>query len=303
MEETLTDVSAELDRLERNATVWAEEGFQARVEALDVLETDVLDRIDEIARSDGETEVLQELRWRAYVLRRTLEEANRQLIEKLRESIRSGQGRGEELERRLRAYTGDDADDSLAEEGGYSALDALIGGLFMTAPVPAETRLRTPEMVCYQPTPGRIILDLCRTVHFAAGDAFCDLGSGLGQVAILVHLLTSVKARGVEYESAYCTYARACAGDLGLMEVEFVEGDALESDLSGGTVFYMYTPFTGAVLETVLRRLEAVARFRAIRVLTYGPCTLAVRHEAWLANEQGSRLDAMHLAVFRSVRS
>jgi hypothetical protein len=38
-----------------------------------------------------------------------------------------------------------------------------------------------------------------------------------------------------------------------------------------GTVFYMYTPFKGAMLQQVLERLHAESRRRSIRLCTYGP--------------------------------
>ena len=301
MESAIDEVSSELEVLEQNTALIAEENFPARTEVLDAIELDVLERIEQMSRANGEAEELQVLRRRAQVLMSSLEEADQHLFEKLRVLIRSGNCTGEELERQLRAYAGYGSADSHAVDIGYDSLDALISGLVLMSPAPVETRVRAPDMVYYQPTPARITLDLVTKARLSTGDVFYDLGSGLGQVVILVHLLTGVKARGVEYEPAYCAYAQRCASDLGLPQVEFVNGDAREADLSEGTVFYMYTPFKGEMLETVLRLLQGVSHSKAIRLLTYGPCTIDVLGQDWLACEEGSFLDPERLAVFHSV--
>lgn len=301
MESAIDAVSSDLQRLERNATLYLDKNFHARMEALDTIELDVCEHIEQIARADGEMEKLQALRRRASALRHSLEQANLHLFEKLRVQIRSGNYTGEELGRQLRAYAEYGSGDGQAEGIGYDSLDALISGLVLLSPAPLETRGRAPDMVYYQPTPARITLQLVSQARFSTRDVFYDLGSGLGQVVILVHLLTGVQVRGVEYEPAYCVYSRRCASDLGLTRVEFITGDAREVDLSEGTVFYMYTPFEGEMLEIVLRRLRRVSASKAIRLLTYGPCTATVMTQDWLRCKDGSLPDPNRLAMFHSV--
>jgi hypothetical protein len=297
---TIDELSVELEALEQNRALLAVDSFCARTAALDAIEVNILERSAELSGATGATSQLRGLQHRARVLRSSLEQANRHLFAALREQIRSGNYTGAELERQLRAYTGYGPDISQVAEIGYDNLDALISGLF-TAPAPVETQARAPEMVFYQPTPARITLDLIARAHLSARDVFYDLGSGLGQVVILVHLLTGVRARGVEYEPAYCAYARQCAGNLGLPGAEFINGDARDVELAEGTVFYMYTPFEGEMLQAVLRRLQAVSRSQAIRLFTYGPCTSAVLGQSWLSIEDGRVPDPARLAVFHSV--
>jgi hypothetical protein len=69
---------------------------------------------------------------------------------------------------------------------------------------------------------------------------------------------------------------------LGLPYVEFIHADARQADYDDGTMFYLYTPFRGEMLRQVLRRLEAQAERRRIRVCTYGPCTLQAGEQNWL---------------------
>ncbi len=104
---------------------------------------------------------------------------------------------------------------------GYDGLDTLLAGLFEFEPPPQATLQLDAEMVHYEPTPARAILDLIDHVGFTAGDVFYDLGAGLGQVAMLVHLLTGVRVKAVEIEPVFCTYAQQCAQGLGIQEVEF----------------------------------------------------------------------------------
>ncbi len=128
-----------------------------------------------------------------------------------------------------------------------------------------------------------------------------DLGAGLGHVSLLVGMLTGAQCTGIEIDGAYVACARECAERLGLSgRVTFAEEDARQADLSGGTVFYLYTPFTGGVLRTVLDRMRDEAERRAIRVCSLGPCTEVMAQERWLAAR--GPVDAGTVTVFEAAR-
>ena len=131
-------------------------------------------------------------------------------------------------------------------------------------------------------------------------DRFYDLGSGLGRVPMLVSLLTGTRAVGVEYEPTYVHYARRAARKLGLANIAFRNLDAQEADLGDGTIFFMYTPFFGHMLRTVLDRLAALGRERRITVCTYGPCTPLVAQETWLQPRRYTEGEIYRLAIFSS---
>jgi SAM-dependent methyltransferase len=156
-------------------------------------------------------------------------------------------------------------------------------------------------MVSYQQTPARIIFELVEKAHLTGEDVFYDLGSGLGQVPTLVHLLTGATAKGIEFEPAYCNYARVCAVGLNLSGVEFINADARTADYSEGTVFFMYTPFEGSILQEVLEKLRGESGRRRIRLFTYGPCTPQVSRQRWLkwVDQNGAHL--FKLGVFTSL--
>jgi hypothetical protein len=119
-------------------------------------------------------------------------------------------------------------------------------------------------------------------------------------MVFLVHLLSGVTARGVEFEPAFCAYARRCAEALGLSNVSFLNLDARDADLADGTVFFMFTPFRGTMLRCVLDKLRRQARERRISLCTFGPCTVSVAEEPWLDSVGGNAGSAFSLAVFAS---
>jgi SAM-dependent methyltransferase len=112
------------------------------------------------------------------------------------------------------------------------------------------------------------ILRMLREAPVREGDVLVDLGSGLGKVVLLASLLTGARARGVEIQPELARRSRAAAERLraaGALraEIDIVTGDVRDAPLDDGTVFYLYTPFTGPVLAAVLARLRAVAARRA----------------------------------------
>jgi predicted RNA methylase len=109
-----------------------------------------------------------------------------------------------------------------------------------------------------------------------------DLGSGLGHVPLLASICTHARGLGIEREEAYVRCARQCAERFRLDRVAFVQHDARQVDLSAGTVFYLYTPFTGPILREVLSHLKEKSTKCPIRVSTFGPCTDVVALETWL---------------------
>ncbi|HEY7182687.1 MAG TPA: hypothetical protein VIC84_14760, partial [Blastocatellia bacterium] len=186
------------------------------------------------------------------------------------------------------------------DEIGYDSLDVFINGLLLIQPVPRETKAREPEMVYYQPAPARIIFEMIEKARLTQEDVFYDLGSGLGQVTILVNLLSGATAKGIEFEPAYCDYARVCAADLNLSYAEFINIDARIAEYSEGTDFFMYTPFEGRILQEALEKLRGESRRKRIRLFTYGPCTPQVSRQSWLKCEDQNGDHPYKLGVFRS---
>ncbi len=274
-------MEAILDSVARDLALKETSGFAARFDAIDLIEFHVVNRIEDLQDEFGERAELAPLKGRALALCAELDKGNRAVIEELRAEVRSGGARGDEL-RRVFERLGCLARDSGTRRVMYDALDAFVRGLLDAGPVPEESIKSDPEMVPLQATPARVVLELAEKAGVTARDTFYDIGSGLGQVAMLMHLITGASAYGIEVEPNYCDYAARCAADLGLKSVTFINADARRVRYEKGTVFFLYTPFRGQMLKEVLDRLEFDTRGRSVRLGTYGPCTQIVAEENWL---------------------
>lgn len=140
-------------------------------------------------------------------------------------------------------------------------VDALLG---LDAPpddVPDLPRGAVPYLPCGVDE----ILTMVSEAPLGPADELVDLGSGLGRVAILAHLLTGARVHGIEIQEPLVASARTLCAALALEGVSFEHADAAEADLDG-SVFFLYAPFNGAMLAAVLGRLEEVARRRSIVV-------------------------------------
>jgi hypothetical protein len=281
-----TEMSARrawIERLECDAALEAPDHLRERAEVLDQLDLHFHGAPVAASRDAA-------LHRRAAAVRDRLEAVDRRLCAELREDLRSGRGR----ERLLRLA----ATDAVAAGDHYDHLDDLVAGV-LRLHAPGDVPDFGDEMVFYQPTPARHVFDLIARAPLEAGDVFVDLGSGLGHVPLLIGLCTDARALGVELQAAYVGRARAAAAALDLGHVSFIEQDVRAADLSAGNVFYLYTPFTGSILRTVLDALRVQARHRPLRVCSYGPCTATIAREAWLiANEV---IGADRIAIFRTI--
>jgi hypothetical protein len=87
---------------------------------------------------------------------------------------------------------------------------------------------------------------------------------------------------------------------LKLSQVEFIHQDARDADYTDGTIFYLYTPFTGGILQAVLGPLEAEAHKRPIKVCAYGPCSRQLSAASWLRRlYQNTQEEEYRLAIFQ----
>jgi hypothetical protein len=268
-----------ITQLEADSFLFAPDQVRRRIDALD--ELDALLCGTDIALADE----------RVRMLRERIEAANSELYESMRSEIRRG-GRAEALLRLL-----SDAGDPAAGLS-YDYRDELVSGVLQLREPDRADVPPGHEMVFYQPTPVRHILQMIRMSGLEADDVLVDLGSGLGHVSLVATMLTGCVSHGIEVEAAYVDCARECAESMGLGRVTFVQEDARTADFSAGSVFHLYTPFTGTMLENVLERLRNESVSRWIRICTLGPCTAVVVEEPWLVAR--SKADAERIALFES---
>jgi len=257
--------------------------LRQRFEALDALDAYL---------SDGQ-QIRTALHQRATATRTKLESANFKLYEDIRKDIQRGTGRGRLLEW-MRDWS---ASVTLKNRAGYDYLDELIIGI-LELEEPSPDVLLNSEMEPYQPTPARHIFELIERTALTERDSLIDLGSGLGHVTLMTSICTDANCTGIELEPSYVDCARKSAQSLNLNNARFIQSDARDTDLSEGTIFYLYTPFAGTILRRVLNSLRHEAAKREIRICTFGPCTQIVAEEQWLSVSGPLEID--RIAIFRS---
>jgi hypothetical protein len=286
-----TEIECAIAEARQGALGPAVTAFAKRAAAIEFLEVHVIDRVQQL---DGEPgAALRELTERAAELQEQLEAANTRFVNRLRVRIHDGRYTPHGLERAFGRRAG-----TAENERDYDALDLLLAELLEATTLQAERAEREAEMVAYQPTPGRMILELVERANICPDDVLIDLGSGLGWVVIVVSLLRRARAIGVEFEPAFVDYARSSARALHATRAEFVHADARAASLAAGTVFFLYTPFRGQMLQQVLARLQIEGRARPIRVCSYGPCTAELARLGWLQPRAGDAASEHEVVVF-----
>lgn len=279
----IAEIQSDIEEIAENSLLYEERNFDKRMEAIDFIGFHVIDQIEALLQTTLQQNELLLLKHRAEKVKAGLEEIDTNLFQGLQEKIRKARYTGKEFKNLVKEYIDFNlASNEYQDEPGYDNLDIFINSLFSFHAMPEQTKDLEPEMVFYQKTPARIVFELVEKANLTKEDIFFDLGSGLGQAAVLVNLLTGVTAKGVEFEPSFCDYARACAAELNLPNVTFINVDARKADYSEGTIFFMYTPFKGEMLQEVLAALRNESLLRKIKIITYGPCTSEVALQSWL---------------------
>lgn len=291
----LHQLQAELQGYADDPTLRQETRLSERSKALALVAL-----IQQVARLQRQQPEFSVLKLQALALQQQLEAVNQRLYQQVRHGIQSGSYRGDALRQLCRQYVENPLTAPETLYFGYDGLDDLLSGVLALEVVPQLTQALEPEMVHYERTPMRAILAMVERIDFASQSVFYDLGSGLGEVAIFVHLLTNVPSKGVEFEASFCRQAQQSAQQLGLSGVTFLPADARTVDYSDGSIFFMFTPFYGSILQTVLTRLEQQAQQRPITLCTFGPCTLTIAKQPWLYSRDGSGDHEFKLAIFHS---
>jgi hypothetical protein len=270
--------------LEQDRSLGEPRHLRQRIEALDELDAYL---------ADGQL-IGTALHHRARAICAELESVNLRLYRAIRRDVQRGAGGG-----RLLEWMPDwNGAVGLMNCTGYDYLDELISGVLQFEEPSAEVVQLDSEMVAYQPTPARHIFELIDRTALTERDLLIDLGSGLGHVPLVASICTKARCAGIELEPSFVDCARKSARSLNRNNVRFIQGDARSAELSEGTVFYLYTPFTGTMLRDVLNSLRDEAVKREIRVCTFGPCSLVVAEEQWL--RVIGLLETDRIAVFHS---
>jgi SAM-dependent methyltransferase len=144
-----------------------------------------------------------------------------------------------------------------------------------------------PELIGYHASALAPVVAALIETRADQEDVFIDLGCGMGKVTALARLISGARVRGIELQPELISRAPKLEG------VEYFVGDVRDAPLDDGTIFYLYNPFSGAVLSQVLSRLRGVAERHAITICTLG---LSLK-EDWLEERP---LEHFWLQIFDS---
>jgi SAM-dependent methyltransferase len=180
---------------------------------------------------------------------------------------------------------------------GSGDRDAWVDAVLGVDGVPDDGPFLPRDGVPYLPCAVEAIVRVVEHACVKPEDVFVDLGSGVGRVGALVHLLTGASAIGVEIQPHLVTASRELLAHLGLERVAVVEGDAAELTrrLAIGTVFFLYCPFSGERLERVLDGLTSLAQARQLHVCSVD---LPLPARPWLTSTEAGG----GVSVYRSAR-
>lgn len=151
-----------------------------------------------------------------------------------------------------------------------SPADDFLDGMLQVSSLAGDEAL-APHANLNLPSRAERVSDFLTATGPSAHDVVFDLGSGSGKLALTVAASCAARVHGIELVPAYVGQARQSAAWLGLANASFEAGDACAADLSKGSIFYLYFPFSGPVAHTVAGRLGALAREREITVYCAGP--------------------------------
>jgi hypothetical protein len=263
--------------------------LRERIDAIDRLQEDLIE-IDDHADAA--------LKQRTQAICTELENINQRIYQAIRRDIKQHND-ASALMAWLPSPLFHDTADCHVNGEGYDYLDELLDGVLQFQPPAQDIATLAPEMVFYQPTPARHIFDLIQRLPLNEHDVLIDLGAGMGHVPLLAAIGSRTRCIGIECEPAYVACAQQCASTLGLANAHFLAQDVRSADLSEGTVFYLYTPFTGTLWRSVVDRLKLEAGKRPIRIGTLGPCTSLMAEEPWLKTSDSLHTD--RIVVFHSI--
>jgi predicted RNA methylase len=164
--------------------------------------------------------------------------------------------------------------------------DAWVNAVLEIDDLPEDAKDLPPESVPYLPCGVDEIVTMARDLPLIAEQVFVDLGSGLGRVSILAHLLSGARTAGLELQEHLVANANARCTALGLSDaVSFTVANVAEATGLEGTVFFLYAPFSGQMLRNTLKRLEEAARRRPIVICAVG---LELNDVPWLSARKTS---------------
>jgi hypothetical protein len=296
----ISEIQFDIEKTKAETSIYELANFNPRTDAIDFIDFHIIDRIEGMIQEVGGNSELIKLGISAKKLKNRLENIHSEMFRQLEQQIINSKYKRFVLRNIIEDFLRDFINvDELSGAVGYDNFDIFLNRLLSTNNINEERKKLEPGMVFYQKTPGRIIIELSKKVD--RDDVFFDVGSGIGQVVILVNLFSGAKSIGIEFEPSFCIYARKVASKFDLVNVEFINEDARKTDYSKGTIFFLYTPFIGKMMKEVLAVLHKLSLHKVIIIFSYGPCSMIIAQQHWLNCINGNGDNGNKLYEFKSL--
>jgi precorrin-6B methylase 2 len=148
-------------------------------------------------------------------------------------------------------------------------------------------------------TPFHEVREIFRAIRPQPNEVFCDAGAGYGHVVFYGASVTACRFRAVEILPVRCAAMRRTAEQLGLTNVEIVEGDALTQNYDDVSYLLLNSPFFPDVAPQFMGKL-AKSRAALTTVIAMNNIVGAFRqHEAFTEIDMEVDIPNYRFGVFR----
>jgi hypothetical protein len=127
-------------------------------------------------------------------------------------------------------------------------------------------------------TPFHEVREIFRAIDPKPDEVFCDAGAGYGHVVFYGACVAACRFRAVEILPVRCAAMRRTAQQIGLANVEVVEGDALTQNYDDVSYLLLNSPFFPDIAAQFIGKLTA-SRNRRLTVIAMNNIVDAFRED------------------------
>jgi precorrin-6B methylase 2 len=150
-------------------------------------------------------------------------------------------------------------------QGSAKATDSILERALRIAPGDEKHGGELPELLqrfgnqnfsFFGGTPFHEVREIFRAISPQSHEVFCDAGAGYGHVVFYGACVAPCRFRAVEILPVRCAAMRRTAQQLGLTNVDIVEGDALAQNYDDVSYLLLNSPFFPDVAEQFIGELK-----------------------------------------------
>jgi hypothetical protein len=172
-------------------------------------------------------------------------------------------------------------------EGSAKAADSILERALRIAPGDEKRGGALPALLqrhgnqnftFFGGTPFQEVREIFRAIDPQPDEVFCDAGAGYGHVVFYGACVAPCRFRAIEILPVRCAAMRRSAQQLGLTNVETVEGDALRQNYDDVSYLLLNSPFFPEIAAQFIGMLTA-SRNRRLTVIAMNNIVDAFRED------------------------